>query len=110
MQTRSRAHDFHDLDTICEAQVNGAKQDPPREQPPPLEVTPLSHEQAPLNREILPTTSTISTCAPQQSTPPKSSTPRIDGPTDTRSFIGPNLRRIYSSSSTSCGLICGTTP
>ncbi|KAL2250039.1 UNVERIFIED_CONTAM: hypothetical protein Sindi_2477600 [Sesamum indicum] len=49
MQTRSRARDVHDLDVIREAQVNGMEQNPPGEQSVPQEVTPLMHEQAPLN-------------------------------------------------------------
>ncbi|KAL2250114.1 UNVERIFIED_CONTAM: hypothetical protein Sindi_2485100 [Sesamum indicum] len=49
MHTRSRARDVHDLDAIIEAQASGMEQNPPGEQSVPQEVTPLTHQQTPLN-------------------------------------------------------------
>ncbi|KAL2245951.1 UNVERIFIED_CONTAM: hypothetical protein Sindi_2863300 [Sesamum indicum] len=49
MHTRSRARDVHDLDAIREAQASGMEQNPPGEQSVPQEVTPLTHQQTPLN-------------------------------------------------------------
>ncbi|KAL2248388.1 UNVERIFIED_CONTAM: hypothetical protein Sindi_2691100 [Sesamum indicum] len=77
-----------------------AKQDLPREQSPPQEVTPLTHEQVPLNGEIL---HHIDNLLPRLlgEHSPRKLHPRTDDPTNARSFACLDMRRIYSSSGTS---------